>query len=136
MTVCVTIFSGAVLVPSVTTSAPTVIVISDPPCGVITKLYVSPLPVNSPFAPPVTLTSGVSNPVTTSEKVNVAVRLAVEELKVPGPLIESVGLEASQTAVAETGILGPIIVASSAAVAEFAATSTVRSIPWVGVTIT
>ncbi len=52
---------------------------------------------NVPFVPPVTVTSPVTNSVTASEKVNVAVSAAVELIFAGTPPISTVGLSSSIT---------------------------------------
>ena len=81
--------------------------------------------------PPVTVTSPVSNPVTSSEKVNVAVKAVMELILAGTPVIATVGAVASQIAVALTAVAGPVLKPS---VAAFAATSTTTFTPPVGVT--
>ena len=87
--------------------------------------------VNVPFVPPVTVTSPVTNPVTSSENVNVAVNTAVELILGGTPVISTVGASASQVAVADTAVAGPLLRPS---VAELAATVTVTLDPLAGVT--
>ena len=65
--------AGPVLTPSVAELATTVTVTLDPPAGVTARVYDLPLPENAPLVPPVTVTSPVANPVTSSDQLNVAV---------------------------------------------------------------
>ena len=88
--------------------------------------------VNAPFVPPVTVTSPVTNPVTDSENMNVAVNAAVELILGGTPVIATVGAVASQAAVADTADAGPVVPPPS--VAEFAATVTTTSVEPEGVT--
>ena len=123
--------AGPVLAPSVAASAATLTTTLDPLVGVTASVYVRPLPENVPFVPPVTVTSPVSNPVTSSEKVNVAVNAAVELIFDGTPVIDTVGAAASQVAVAVTAEAGPVLAPS---VAAPAATLTTTLDPLVGVT--
>ncbi len=83
------------------------------------------------MVPPATVTSPVTNPVTSSENVNVTLSAVVELIFAGTPPIVTVGAAASQTAVAVTADAGPVLRPS---VAELAATSTVTFDPLVGVT--
>ena len=78
LAVAATADAGPVLAPSVAEFAPTETVRSVESVGVTASVYVFPLPANVPFVPPVTVTSPVSNPVTSSDQVNVAVSCVVE----------------------------------------------------------
>ena len=78
-----------------------------------------------------TETSPVSNPVTSSEKVKVAVKFVVELILSGTSLIATVGAAASQVAVAETADFGPVLRPS---VTASAATVMVTFDPLVGVT--
>ena len=91
----------------------------------------SPVPVNSPFVPPVTVTSPVTNSVTTSENANVAVNASVELITDGTPVIATVGTSASQTAVAVVAFGGPVL---SPSVAELVSTVTTTFCPPTGVT--
>ena len=84
-----------------------------------------------PFDPPVTVTSAVTNPVTSSEKVNVAVNASVELIAVGTPEIWTVGAAASHAAVAVAAVAGPVLAPS---VAELAVTVTTTSVEPAGVT--
>ena len=86
---------------------------------------------NAPFVPPVTVTSPVTNPVTSSENVNVTLSAAVELIFGGTPVISTVGAVASHVAVSVTADAGPVLVPSLAA---FAATVTVTSVEPEGVT--
>ena len=59
-----------------------------------------PLPANAPFEPPVTVTSPVTKPVTSSEKVKVAVKASVALIASGTPVIVSVGAAVSTVKVA------------------------------------
>ena len=81
--------------------------------------------------PPVTVTSPVANPVTSSDHVNVAVNAVVELILTGTPVIPTAGAAASHVAVADTADAGPVLTPS---VAELAATVTTTFDPLVGVT--
>ena len=83
------------------------------------------------LVPPLTSMSAVSNPVTSSEKVNVASRLAVALILGGTPPIVTVGASASQAAVLVTAAAGPVLRPSLAASCR---TVTVTSSPSSGVT--
>ena len=91
-----------------------------------------PLPANAPRVPPVTVTSPMTNPVTASENSNSAVNGALELILAGTSLMLTVGAAASQVAIAETALDGPVL--PPPRVAELAATSTVTLDPLVGVT--
>ena len=59
-----------------------------------------PLPANAPFEPPATVTSPVAKPVTSSEKVKVAVKASVALIASGTPVISSVGAAVSTVKVA------------------------------------
>ena len=59
-----------------------------------------PLPWKVPFEPPVTVTSPVAKPVTSSEKVKVAVKAVVALIASGTPLIVTVGAAVSTVKVA------------------------------------
>ena len=74
---------------------------------------------NVPLVPPDTETSPVSKPVTSSEKVKVAVKAVVEAILAGTSEIVTVGAVASQVAVADTVLAGPLLPRPS--ITEFAA---------------
>ena len=84
------------------------------------------VPPNNKKTPP------VSKPVTASEKVKVAVNWVVELIFAGTPVISTVGRVASQVAVIETALAGPVLLSPS--VATSAATVTTTSAEPVGVT--
>ena len=128
--VAVTADTGPSLTPSVAAFAGTLTTTSSPSSGVIPNVYSAPLPENVPFAPPVTVTSSVTNPVTSSLNVNVAVSRSLPLILSGRPVMVSVGTTASQTAVAVTADTGPSLTPS---VAAFAGTLTTTSSPSSGV---
>ena len=95
--------TGPVLKPSVAASATTVTTTSADPVGVTAIMYdLALVLVNVPFAPPVTVTSPASNPVTSSENVKIAVNAAVELILVGTPVILTVGAIVSSLSVTFT----------------------------------
>ncbi len=124
--------AGPVLAPSVAAPAATVTTTSAEPEGVTASVYTLALVLaNVPFVPPVTVTSSVTNPVTSSENVNVAVSAAVELIFDGNPVIVTVGAAASQVAVSVAAAAGPVLAPS---VAAPAATVTTTSTEPEGVT--
>ena len=86
---------------------------------------------NMPLVPPLTVTSPVSNPLTSSEKVKVAWNVAVELIVLGTPEIATVGASPSQTAVSDTAAVGALLTPS---VTAFAGTVTITSASPSGVT--
>ena len=80
--------------------------------------------VKVPLVPPVTVISFVSNSVTSSVNVKVAVSSAVELILDGRPVIVTSGVASSQTAVTVSGSAGPVFKPS---VAVFAPTVTTTS---------
>ena len=127
LTLCPTPNTGVRLLPSVATLGPTFTRTVAPRSGVTSSVYILALTaVNVPFVPPTTLTSPMSNSMTSALKVNVIVMGSVLVI-CPGPStsIVSIGTLASQTDVIETADTGPEF--DSASVAEFASTLTTTS---------
>ena len=124
--------TGPVFTPSVAEPAFTVTVTSSSPAGDTTSVYTDALvDLNAPLAPPSTITSAASKPVTSSEKVNITVKLTVELIFPGTPSIVSSGATASHSAVTTSSCTGPVFTPS---VAEPAFTVTVTSFEPSGVT--
>ena len=118
---------------SVPVFAPTLTTTLVFPLGVTVRLYELPLPEKALAVPPVTVTSEASNPVTSSDQVNVTLRLFVELIAEGTPPITTVGAVASQVAVSLSADAGPVLPPPS--VPTFAPTLTTTSVFPLGVTV-